>query len=368
MSGKQVGKVFDHKFDKRHLGIAIALAEKAEHDGTGIRPSVERLMWMTGASKRSVQRTLSDFRNMGFLVVTRQATHDKPTEYAFDWSVMEKKPPMQRDDKLYPAQRTKFLGDWMAAYGPTCAYCRGVGDEVFGPNGERWHVDRVVPGARGGAYTRDNMVLACGTCNRSKKDNIARGARLAPLSESDLGVPNCANPPIRGAKTDQLGVSQYWHPTRPLDSSVITEPIGSGHMGSMMTSKTVLENLMQRVRQTSFSGKVTNEQVATWKREIDSRIDGKRSQSPVYVTSLAEDVIKASEQGFFRSFKQAESRSQSGGASGAGRGGKLPEGYGSWDEFFGKASAGSEKGGDDDVGGEDWTGKEQDWDDIFGNE
>jgi len=50
----------------------------------------------------------------------------------------------------------------LAAYGGRCAYC---GDSAT----ER---DHLVPLARGGTHTLDNLVPACGPCNRKKGDQL----------------------------------------------------------------------------------------------------------------------------------------------------------------------------------------------------
>lgn len=51
----------------------------------------------------------------------------------------------------------------------TCQYC-GTKQNKTG-----WHLDHVIPLARGGVHTRENVVVSCASCNQSK------GARL--LSE-----------------------------------------------------------------------------------------------------------------------------------------------------------------------------------------
>lgn len=56
-----------------------------------------------------------------------------------------------------------------------CYYCKSsVGD--------KYHVDHVVPLSRGGANGPENLVIACGTCNMSKRDKLphewAQGGRL----------------------------------------------------------------------------------------------------------------------------------------------------------------------------------------------
>lgn len=59
----------------------------------------------------------------------------------------------------------------------TCAYCQRRGSLTWGPDGERWHIDHVVPRTLGGSNSLDNKVLACAACN------LWKGARLV----EDLG-------------------------------------------------------------------------------------------------------------------------------------------------------------------------------------
>jgi 5-methylcytosine-specific restriction endonuclease McrA len=49
-----------------------------------------------------------------------------------------------------------------------CAYCRKPGSNMFGPDGNPWHMDHVVPISSGGADDPSNIVKACKTCNLEK--------------------------------------------------------------------------------------------------------------------------------------------------------------------------------------------------------
>lgn len=52
--------------------------------------------------------------------------------------------------------------------GCTCQYCGRAGDSVYGPDCWPWHIDHIVPVARGGETTLDNLTLACRRCNMAK--------------------------------------------------------------------------------------------------------------------------------------------------------------------------------------------------------
>ncbi|MCA9568826.1 MAG: HNH endonuclease [Myxococcales bacterium] len=64
----------------------------------------------------------------------------------------------------------------LARDGSTCQYCghHGVSRELT--------VDHVMPRSRGGGSTWDNLVIACGPCNRKKGDRTPREAGMPLLS------------------------------------------------------------------------------------------------------------------------------------------------------------------------------------------
>lgn len=66
------------------------------------------------------------------------------------------------DNDLTPAQWTDLLEAWGA-----CAYCRAEGPAL--------QRDCVTPVSRGGRYTLENVVPACGSCNASKHNSEVTG-------------------------------------------------------------------------------------------------------------------------------------------------------------------------------------------------
>ena len=92
MSIRQILQVWEHKFSHPHQAVMLALADHAHEDGTGIRPSINRIAWKTGYAERSVQNIMAQLRQLGVLVVDIPATHNTPNEYRFDWSVATPKP------------------------------------------------------------------------------------------------------------------------------------------------------------------------------------------------------------------------------------------------------------------------------------
>ena len=92
MSIRQILQVWEHEFSHPHQAIMLALADHAHEDGTGIRPSINRIAWKTGYSERSVQNIMGQLRDLGILVIAVPARHSSPNEYCFDWSVATPKP------------------------------------------------------------------------------------------------------------------------------------------------------------------------------------------------------------------------------------------------------------------------------------
>ena len=92
MSIRQILQVWEHRFSHPHQAVMLALADHAHEDGTGIRPSINRIVWKTGYSERSVQNIMAQLRQLGILVIAVPATHNTPHEYRFDWSVATPKP------------------------------------------------------------------------------------------------------------------------------------------------------------------------------------------------------------------------------------------------------------------------------------
>lgn len=62
-------------------------------------------------------------------------------------------------------------GVLLERFNRTCYYCNKRSESyVKGPDGESWHIDHIVPVARGGGSEETNLVLACCCCNSSKSD------------------------------------------------------------------------------------------------------------------------------------------------------------------------------------------------------
>ena len=95
MALKQILKVWDHEFKPNEQSVMLAMADHANEDGTGMWPSNARLAHKTGYSTRNVKRIKRALRKKGVLVKVEDSTHNRPTEYRFNWSVANRKKPFK---------------------------------------------------------------------------------------------------------------------------------------------------------------------------------------------------------------------------------------------------------------------------------
>ena len=82
-----------------------------------------------------------------------------------------------QDQDLTAEQWAALLEVW----GHCCAYCGTPRADLS----QSLHKDCVLPVARGGCYTLDNVVPACGSCNSSKsRDEVTAWMRRKRLDEA----------------------------------------------------------------------------------------------------------------------------------------------------------------------------------------
>lgn len=84
--------------------------------------------------------------------------------YRINTSRLPVKEPFTGDPKCSKSLRAEVI----ERFKQTCHWCHKKGDSHIGPDGKSWHVDRIKPGVQGGQYTPDNVVLACGPCNKGR--------------------------------------------------------------------------------------------------------------------------------------------------------------------------------------------------------
>ena len=107
MAIAQILEVWNHDLSGSQQQVALAFADHANEDGTGMWPSVDRVAWKTGLHRRTVQRKIRELCNDGILVKVAPARHHRPAEYAFDWDQATEKPPFStyKDDGESPAEK-----------------------------------------------------------------------------------------------------------------------------------------------------------------------------------------------------------------------------------------------------------------------
>lgn len=74
--------------------------------------------------------------------------------------------------------KSKLLPKLGAEQGWMCKYCTRQGTPAKDPDGRTWHIDHVIPRSRGGMAIPNNRVLACRTCNISKRNKTGDEFRI----------------------------------------------------------------------------------------------------------------------------------------------------------------------------------------------
>jgi len=156
MSILQMCKVWEHEFSHSHQSVMLALADHAHDDGSGIRPSIDRISWKTGYARRNVQMMLKDLKDIGVLIVTREATSREPAQMAIDWTKAKPKTPFDEFKKSCKHNRGKASKNRGAKSAPLSSEA----------------IDR---------SSLDNS----GTIN-SRKASKNRGAKFAPLNSEAI--------------------------------------------------------------------------------------------------------------------------------------------------------------------------------------
>jgi len=83
MSVKVMGQVWELALPHNELLVLLAMADHADHDGYGVRPSLDLVAWKTGYEVRQVRRTVRRLEAKHLLVITKHGGgRHNPTEYA----------------------------------------------------------------------------------------------------------------------------------------------------------------------------------------------------------------------------------------------------------------------------------------------
>lgn len=160
--------------------LLVVLADTADMYGV-CYPSMATLSRKTCMPERTLQRQMQWLIEKGlvqtFWSFTDKIRHKKIQHFRLNLASALKAP--QPDF----SNCTKELRlEVIARFNATCVYCGHNGDSENGPDGKPWHIDRILPGSKGGKYVASNVTLSCGPCNSSK------GAKMAPSHVLSLGA------------------------------------------------------------------------------------------------------------------------------------------------------------------------------------
>lgn len=89
--------------------VLLILANFADRDGLGVRPSVRRIHIMTELSPRTIKSHLSELRDDKYLIVVRPATPRSPTEYRLNFDLLIENIRQRPSDEVPTWLRKMFL-------------------------------------------------------------------------------------------------------------------------------------------------------------------------------------------------------------------------------------------------------------------
>lgn len=94
-----MGWVWELDLSEHRKFVLLALADHADHEGRGVRPSHRLIAWKTGYSERSVRRIIGELLDLGILTIVRPAAGGRdggrPAEYRIDMSKGPRRPPFR---------------------------------------------------------------------------------------------------------------------------------------------------------------------------------------------------------------------------------------------------------------------------------
>lgn len=211
MSIKAVGEVFALDLKPMLKWLLVCIADNANPFGKDCYPSVATLATKTGLSERSVQRGIADLEKLKLI---KRVDMKRPPWVGFELLFLGEELPLAPKVNTFDCPKELRL-EVIEIFGYECQYCHISGTAELGPDGQKWHVARIIPGSRGGSYAPENITLSCGTCNRKKRAKLVeprpdsltdRGANLAPThggaicdsvgcQPGPIGVPTLAPKP-----------------------------------------------------------------------------------------------------------------------------------------------------------------------------
>lgn len=101
MSIKLMAQVWETAIDRPQKFVLLALADHADDEGNSVYPSMERIGWKTGYSKRHIQRIMDELVSAEILEVVALQKDHRPTEYKIHIAKAPMSPPFsERGDIL----------------------------------------------------------------------------------------------------------------------------------------------------------------------------------------------------------------------------------------------------------------------------
>lgn len=193
--------VWDLDFDPKEKLVLLALADHANDHGGRIYPGMALLSHKTSVPERTLQRIIGGLIDRGVIARVLRRNEDtpktkgqpaKPLRYEYRLSFADCFQAPEPDYSKCPGWlRVATIEAFMGV----CQYCGHHGSRETGPDGKSWHIDRIVPGSRGGRYAPENVTLACHSCNSSKGAKEVSGVRCLvdaepPIDDMDEGRQN----------------------------------------------------------------------------------------------------------------------------------------------------------------------------------
>lgn len=148
--------------------LLILLADAMDQNGV-CYPSQARLARLMEVSTRTVRRHIEALELEGYLVRSLRRREDG--SQTSDYYLLQVPPELLTgsgevsDREPKPSSKQRMRLRLMDHAGPACWYCGRSGSREEDPDGEIWHVDRILPGAQGGTYDVRNRALSCASCD-----------------------------------------------------------------------------------------------------------------------------------------------------------------------------------------------------------
>lgn len=204
--------------------VLLVLADHAHDNGEAAYPSVATMSRKTGISTRQVQRVLSELVNQKVIRVQREGGRGS-LRYAATWYALniEKDFAIPRGQFVASGCTPELRATVIVRDGFTCQLCDREGDEVMGPDGVPWEIDRI---ESGGHYTPENVRLTCRTCNRKRGQgrhgDVPGRGDMSVLSGATLMSPEPSLEPTTTPHTPHGGADDALIPVASVDGACQT--------------------------------------------------------------------------------------------------------------------------------------------------